>query len=89
MNNLRWELFGVAMAYNCTFAVMFLSLLFFSYSNNEIRLTHVKPNFNLFEDLPSHFLQGLPNLAIVCLETWVWELMTFLSGFFSITENAA
>ena len=89
MKNLGWELFGVAMAYNCTFAVMFLSLLFFSYSNNEIRLTHVKPNFNLFEDLPSHFTQCLPNLAIVCLETWVWELMTFLSGFFSITENAA
>ena len=56
VKNLGWELFGVAMAYNCTFAVMFLSLLFFSYSNEEIRLTHVKPNFNLFEDLPAHFV---------------------------------
>ena len=42
------------------------------------------PTLNIFEDIPSHFILGLPNLVMVCLEMWVWELMTFLSGFFSI-----
>ena len=46
-------------------------------------------NLNTLRDIPSHFILGLPNLVMVCLEMWVWELMTFLSGFFSVQESAA
>jgi hypothetical protein len=47
------------------------------------------PNINLLKDIHSHLIQGLPNLAMVCLEMWVCELMTFLSGFLSILESAS
>ena len=47
------------------------------------------PNLSIIEDITSHFIKGLPNLGMVCLEMWVWELMTFLSGFFSLLESAA
>lgn len=47
------------------------------------------PSISLFKNIHSHLMLGLPNLAMVCLEMWVWELMTFLSGFFSILESAS
>jgi hypothetical protein len=42
------------------------------------------PSLKVVRDIPAHFISGFPNLIMVCLEMWVWELMTFLSGFFSV-----
>ena len=47
------------------------------------------PNLKTLRDIPAHFILGLPNLVMVCLEMWVWELMTFFSGFFCVQESAA
>lgn len=47
------------------------------------------PNLNTLRDISSHFTLSLPNLVMVCLEMWVWELMTFLSGFFRVQESVA
>ena len=77
------------MAYNFTFVFMMMSLIFFSQTSPELKKTQFMPSLKVVRDIPAHFISGFPNLIMVCLEMWVWELMTFLSGFFSVQESAA
>lgn len=80
---------GLGMANSCCMAVMYFALL--NYSNRVEKLRGVVPwpSTKTFEDLGEFLYMGIPSALMIGLEWWAFEVMTIMSGWIGVSEQAA
>lgn len=89
MWELKLEIVGVGIA--CTLANLtcFLSLLILTNRIPEIEQAIQWPNAQSIRGLGEYFSLALPSAMMLCLEWWAFEVMTLLTGYIGVNEQAS
>jgi MATE family multidrug resistance protein len=80
---------GVGYASSTTNFIIYMSLLGYTASIPEIREAVQMPTMDTFRGIGEYLGLGIPSAAMLCLEWWAFEIMTLITGYIGVTEQAA
>ena len=80
---------GTGYATSLTNLIAFVGILTFSLRDPEIRKSLQWPNKKIFSGVRDYLALGIPSAIMLMLEWWAYELMTLMSGYIGVNEQAA
>ena len=86
---MKLEIVGIALAGLLTHGITLILMTLFTYKDPEMKDTLIMPDKRTFEDLKSYLAIGLPNVIMLCLDLWAYDLMTIMSGYLGVESQAA
>ena len=79
----------VGTGYACILSFLASTIMLLVYLNySEMRTAIVCPDSRVFEDSGEFLSIAIPNVAMACLDWWVFELMIVFSGWIGVKEQA-
>ena len=83
------EIAGLAYANILSTSIIFALLMWFTYSQKELREAWMLPDRRIFNGLGEYVALAIPMTIMICLDWWVWEFMILLSGYLGVIEQAS
>jgi MATE family multidrug resistance protein len=84
----EWGVFGVGMATNITFFLNFSVVALAIYFNKDINKYIAPVDRKTFRRLWGYIKIGIPTTIMVCFDLWSFAILTLISHFLGINENA-
>ena len=83
------EIAGVGIAASISNFIIYICLLQYSAMIPEIQDAIQWPNKRAFRDIGQYLALGIPSALMLCLEWWAFEVMTLITGYIGVDEQAS
>ena len=85
----NYGLQGTGIALFWTYLLMYLIMLIWAFTLDDIKGAIIPPDRRTFKDLAEYGKMGIPYTIMIVLDQWVWEFMIILAGLFTVREQTS
>lgn len=80
---------GAAIANTITYLSMLIAIVAVALKKTEFKEVMFFPNADTFKNLGQYLKLAIPGTFMMCLEWWVYEIITLMAGYLSVHALAA